>query len=119
MSPNEVRQFSRELAERLNDARTLRDQLAQQGMDVAPLDRVMQGMRAGGRSDAFDDSPNARALRAQVVEGLKAYEFALRRALGEAGSTKVMLDRSGEAPAAFRSYVEEYYRSISKSVKPE
>ena len=118
MSREEARQLSREMRERLGDARALREQLAQQGVDVAPLDRVIQGMGAEERTDPADVSPNALALRAQVLEGLKAYEFALRRQMGDAGGAKVLLDRSGEVPAAYRSQVEEYYRSVSKPPKP-
>ena len=115
---NDGGQFTREMGARLNDARTLRDQLAQQGVDVAPLDRAIQGMRAAERAGGFDNPQGTSALSAPVVEELKAYEFALRRALGEADGGKVMLGRSGEVPAAFRGYVEEYYRSIAKPAKP-
>ena len=111
------RQFSREMAERVADARALRDELGRQGIDVAPLDRAMQGMRNAGRDGAFDDGANAAALRARIIEGLKAYEFALRRALGEANGGTVLLGRTGEVPARFRSQVEEYYKAIARPAK--
>ena len=104
--------------QRIQDARALRDELVKQGVDVAPLDRALQAMRAAAHDDAFDDMGNAAALRAQLIEGLRAYEFALRRATGEPVSGTVLLGRSGDVPAKFRSYVEEYYRSIVKPVKP-
>lgn len=111
------RQFSREMSERIVDARALRDELSKQGMDVAPLDRAIQGMRTSERDGAFGDGPTATALRSQLIEGLKAYEFALRRALGEATGGKVLIGRSGEVPAQFRSQVEEYYKAIAKPAK--
>ena len=74
-------------------------------------------MQAAERNGGFD-TPQGESLTAPVVEELKAYEFALRRTLGEADGGKVMLGRSGDVPAAFKGYVEEYYRSIAKPAKP-
>ena len=106
------------MSQRIQDARALRDELAKQGVDVAPLDRALQGMGAAVRDGAFDETDQAAAMRAQLIEGLKAYEFALRRSLGETEGGKVLLGRSGDVPAQFRGKVEEYYRSIAKPVKP-
>ena len=44
---------------------------------------------------------------------LKTFEFSLRRKLGE-NDTRVLLGRSGDVPAAFKQFVEEYYRSLAK-----
>ena len=47
----------------------------------------------------------------------KAYEFALRRANGDDASNRVMLERTGDVPPAFKALVEEYYRSLSRTPK--
>ena len=53
-------------------------------------------------------------LRAQTLENLKAFEFTLRKKLGEPEENRVLLGRSGDVPASFKQYVEEYYRSLAK-----
>ena len=66
---------------------------------------------------SLEDSRAAADLRAQTVEGLKAFEFQLRKLAG-ADNGSVLLGRSGEVPAAYRRKVEEYYRSLGRSGKP-
>jgi hypothetical protein len=64
------------------------------------------------------DTHAAADLRAKTIEGFKDFEFALRRRLGESDSTRVLLERSGDVPPAYRQNVEEYYRSIGKGKGP-
>jgi hypothetical protein len=117
LTPAELQQFSRELAQRTADADTLRSMLARQGVDVSELDRAIDRLRAVSRPSALADTSSAGALRSQVIEGLKAFEFALRRTLGN-DDQRVLLGRSGDVPPAFRALVEEYYRSIAHPKKP-
>jgi hypothetical protein len=58
-------------------------------------------------------------LKSQVVEGLKGFEFDLRRALGM-DKDRVLLGRTGDVPEGYRQYVEEYYRTLAggKKKKP-
>jgi hypothetical protein len=107
-------QFAREMRERVAQGEALRRDLAAQGMDVAELDRALARMRSLTTRQSLDDGRSAAALRAQTIEGLKAFEFGLRRALHAADEQKILLGRSGDVPAAFRQYVEEYYRSIAR-----
>jgi len=109
------RQLAREMQERIAEAEALRGELKQQGLDTAPLDRAIEGMRAVEKQErSGDDAHTAKDLRAQVLDGLKAYEFALRRAVEGNDGTRVMQVRPGEVPASFRAWVDEYYRSIAK-----
>jgi uncharacterized protein DUF4175 len=107
-------QYGREMRERLNDARALRRDLQGRGVDVAELDRAIAGMQRIGNSP---DDQAARDLRAQVIEGLRAFEFQLGRALGDRGE-RVLVERTGEVPPEYRKYVEEYYRSLGRT-KPK
>jgi hypothetical protein len=109
-------QFGREMRERLNDARELRRELQGRGMDVAELDRAIAGMQRMGGGGSSDEQA-ARDLRAQVIEGLRAFEFQLGRALGDRGE-RVLVERTGEVPPQYRKYVEEYYRSLGRT-KPK
>ena len=115
-SPNDARQFAGEARQRLAEAEALRRDLAAQGADVSALDRAIDALRqslAAAHPDADADA----ALRQQVIEGLKAYEFALRRMAGDS-TARVLAGRQGDVPPAFRAFVEEYYRSIAKPKTP-
>ena len=117
-SDRDNQQLNRDLQQRLGDAEALARDLQRQGQDVAPLNRAIEAMK--GMQSTFTSLEDKRAesmLRTQVVEGLKAYEFALRRANGDEAGNRVLLERSGEVPPAFKAMVEEYYRSLSRTPK--
>jgi Domain of unknown function (DUF4175) len=118
LTPGQAQQFSRELHQRLADADTLRGMLARQGVDLSELDRAMANLRDLNRPDVLAEPGAVAQLHAQVIEGMEAFEFALRRTLG-AADQRVLLGRQGDVPPAFRALVEEYYRSIAKSRKPD
>ena len=110
-------QTARELQQRIADAEAIARDLRRQGQDVAPLDRAIEAMKMASTFTSLEDKRAEAVLRTQVVEGLKAYEFALRRANGDDAGNRVLLERSGEVPPAFKAMVEEYYRSLSRSPK--
>jgi hypothetical protein len=115
LSQGDVRQFSNEIQQRLRDAEALRTDLAKQGVDVSALDRALEAMRASANDDKLKDEKSGGELRTQVIDGLKAYEFALRRSLEGKGDGQVLSGRNGDVPQEFRAYVEEYYRSIARA----
>ena len=53
-------------------------------------------------------------LQQQVVDGLKQFEYALRRQV-EGGDREIFLSGSEDVPPGYRQMVEEYYRSLSRS----
>ena len=112
-------QLSREMRERLNDARELRRELAQRGdVNLEQLDRAIRQMEGMARGQGLGAGADPRAegqLRQQVIEGLRSFEFQLGRAFGEVGTEKVLVDRAGEVPPEYRKYVEEYYRSLGRT----
>ena len=119
MSQEDAGQFAREAQQRLNDAEALRRDLARQGIPTTELDRAMEGLRQLTNPQYLEDTRTASELRAKTIEGFKDFEFGLRRRLGEGDSTRVLLERSGDVPPAYRQNVEEYYRSIGKgAAKP-
>jgi hypothetical protein len=113
---DERRQLANEMRQRLNDAEALRRDLAQQGADVSALDRAIDALRKSIDA-AHPDSEADATLRQQVIEGLKAYEFAMRRLAADSAS-RVLTGRQGDVPPAFRAYVEEYYRAIARPKTP-
>jgi hypothetical protein len=78
----------------------------------------MENLRQLTNTRTLEDPRISTDLRAKTIEGFKDFEFGLRRKLGESDSTRVLLQRSGDVPAAYKQNVEEYYRSIGKGKKP-
>jgi hypothetical protein len=114
MSPGDVRQFRSEVRQRLNDAQQLRNQMAREGRDVTELDRVIGDLRALDSERVYGTPRELERLQASVVDGLKQFEYSLRRELDGAGKEKMFLSGSDEVPEGFRKMVEEYYRALSR-----
>jgi hypothetical protein len=114
LSPEDAQQFSREAQQRLADAEALRKQLAQQGLTTKELDKAINDLQQLANARVLEDTQASEALRAKTIQGFQDFEFGLRRALGQGDSTRVLLERSGDVPAAYKQHVEEYYRAIGK-----
>jgi hypothetical protein len=114
LSTDDAQQFSREAQQRLNDAEALRQELARTGVPTKELDQAIDNLKQMVNPQNLFDTRAAADLRAKTIEGFKDFEFGLRRRLGESDSTRVLLERSGDVPAAYKQNVEEYYRSIGK-----
>jgi hypothetical protein len=106
-------QAGRETRERLNDARALRRELAGRGVDLSQLDRAIGRLE---RLGSATDERAAEDLRAQVIEGLRSFEYQLGR-FADKGE-RILVERAGEVPPEYRKYVEEYYRSLGRT-KPK
>jgi hypothetical protein len=113
LTPDERRQLQREYGARRADAEALRRELRASGQELEGIDEQIAKLRQleGGRG--FDDPQELQRLHEQALEGLKAYEFALRRSL-EGNPERPLLNASGEVPPGFKSLVEEYYKSLAK-----
>ena len=109
----EIRQFRGEIRERLREARELRGELARQGYDVGDLDRVLAAMRALDNDRVYADAEEVARLRTQVLEGLRRFEYSLRRAAERPDSERLFLSGTPEVPPEYRELVEEYYKSLS------
>jgi hypothetical protein len=67
---------------------------------------------------AFNDPEELERLRAAVLEGMKEFEFGLRRQLGAAERAGPVLGGNDDVPQAYRDLVNEYFRSLSRKAKP-
>ena len=56
-------------------------------------------------------------LQSFVSEGIKRFEYNLRRTAGDAD--RAVVAGSDDVPPEFKTLVEEYYRSLSKSRAPK
>jgi hypothetical protein len=115
---SDLRQLTREYRERQRDAEELRRALRGQGMDTGDLDRAIQRMRALGVESTYEDQGEVNRLQSAVTESVKAFEFALRRAMHADDATRPVLGADPQVPERFKALVEEYYRSLGKVKQP-
>ena len=100
------------------DMERLREQLAQEGIQTTDLDNVLGGMRDW--NEDFDATERGLdALRGDVIDGLKQFEFWLRRVTDATGGQRPQLARTGEVPEAYHALVEEYFRALSRESEPQ
>lgn len=116
-SSEDIRQFRREFRERIRDAEDLRQELKRQGRSTVDIDNIIERMRAFDSDKVFLNPLGLTELQSAVIDGLKQFEFALRREVEGTGKEKLFLSSSDEVPSGYRKLVEEYYRSLSR--KPQ
>ncbi len=114
LSSGDARQFSRELRQRLQDAETIRRELGEQGIDVDDLENIIARLRALDDRVAYGDPRALVQLRTEVIQGLKEFEYGLRRALLADQGQRLLLGGSDEVPEGYRELVEEYFKALSE-----
>jgi cytochrome c biogenesis protein CcdA len=115
LSPDEVRQFRREILERGDQVRNLQARLDQAGMDAADLRAVIQAMGRLQRNGIYDNPTQVALLQDEILDALKRLEFGLRRQVEGASDGPASLAGSGDVPDEYRRLVEEYYRKLAAS----
>ena len=91
--------------------------LREQGVDVKDLDEIMRRMKDLDSERVYRDVEELARLQTFVSEGVKRFEYNLRRREGD--TDRAIVAGSDEVPAEFKSLVEEYYRSLSRSRPPQ
>ncbi|MGH7500206.1 MAG: DUF4175 family protein [Longimicrobiales bacterium] len=114
LTPDQVRQFRSEARQRLQDAQQLREELRRQGMDTGDLDQVIRDLGRLTDERVWGIPKDLETLQAAVVDGVKQFEYRLRRELGATDEQKLQLSGSDEVPEGFRTFVEEYYRALAR-----
>ena len=112
-SPEEIRQFRDEARRWTGQGRELRDLLRQQNIDPRELDEILRRLRELEDGRIYRDADELLKLQTTVTEGLKRFEYDLRRKVGN-DADRALVTGSDEVPPEFRKLVEEYYRSLSK-----
>ncbi len=87
--------------------------MSEQGISVESLDEVLRRVQELERQRTYNDPDELRRLQLAVIEGLKEFEYSLRRELRGEGEDRLLLSGSDDVPAGFRELVEEYYRELS------
>ena len=86
----------------------------QEGIDVGELDNVINQMGGMDRRGVIGEAVGVALLEAEVIQGLKEFEFNLRRNLQLDTDPRLYLSGSDAVPAGYRQLVEEYYRELAR-----
>ena len=114
LTDGDIRQFRREFRERRAEAEEVRRQLEREGLDTGELDRIVERLRRLERERPYGDPRGLAALQAEVIQGLKEFEYVLRREIGGGQARDLLLTGSDEVPPGYRELVEEYYKSLAE-----
>ena len=87
--------------------------MREQNLDPKELDEIMRRLRELDSERVYQDVEELARLQTFVAEGLKRFEYALRRKVGEEAD-RALVSGNEDVPAEFKALVEEYYRSLSK-----
>ena len=88
--------------------------LREQNLDPKELDEILSRLRQLDQDRVYQDAAELERLQTFVSEGLKRFEYGLRRKAGD-DTDRALVAGTDEVPAQFRTLVEEYYRSLSKA----
>ena len=114
LSPEDIRQLQAEMRQWSGEAQDLRGALQGQNVDPRDLDEILRAFRQLQDGRVYQDVSQLQRLQSFVAEGLKRFEFNLRRQV-DAGDAGVVLSGSDGVPEEFRKLVEQYYRALSRS----
>jgi hypothetical protein len=118
LDPQLARQFVRELRERRLAADSLRSELERLRLETEDLERIIAELREFESGRLLGDPLGVERLQREVVDRLKAFEFALRRQLEGDGSDRPVVGAAEQVPPRFRELVEEYYRALARTPRP-
>ena len=116
-TPGEIRNFRDQARYWTGEAQRLRDQLRNDGVNPADLDEVLRAMRQLDDDRVYKDARELERLQTQVAEGLKRFEFTLRRKVEDSQGDQPALTATDEVPRGYRDLVDEYTRSLSRATK--
>lgn len=115
LSPEDIRQLQGEARQYAGDARDLRGMLRGENLDPKQLDEILKALQRLQDERVYQDAAELQRLQAFVSEGLKRVAFGLRQQVeGESAATRAGSD---DVPDQFKSLVEQYYRSLGRTVR--
>lgn len=113
LAPDDIRQFRGQARQYTNDAQQLRRMVQRQTLDANALDEVLKNLRALDDDRVYQDVAALERLQTAVAEGMKRFEFNLRRRF-EAKGAEVFMSGVEDVPEEYRKLIEQYYKSLSK-----
>ena len=101
--PDDVRQFRGEARRWAQEGQALRNMLREQNVDPKEFDEIMRsGCASSIPSASTRTSQELARLQTFVAEGLKRFEYALRRKVGDE-TDRALVSGSEEVPAEFKA----------------
>ena len=113
LRPQELRQFNRELNQRRAQLEDLRNQLQQEGVDPQDLDRIIDRLRGLGSGSGLAGPESIAVLERDIVQGLKEFEYTLRRSLNPSEDERLLQVGDDEVPDGYEEMVERYYKALA------
>ena len=114
LTQEDIRQLRGEVRQWTGEALELRGDLAAENIDAGELDEILSALRQLDDPRVYQNVSELQRLQSIVAEGLKRFEFSLRRQ-AEADANTIVLSGSDEVPEEFRKLVQEYYRSLART----
>ncbi len=112
--PRDLRQLGRELAERRLQLERLRDELRREEIDPAELERIIDSLRGLGTGDELAEPEAVAVLEREVVQGLKEFEYSLRRSLGSGEDERLLQVSDEDVPDGYEEMVDKYYKALAE-----
>ena len=111
-------QFRGEVQQWMGEARALREQLREQGVDARELEDIMRRVRELDAERTYRDVEALNRLQTFVAERMKRFEYTLRERTAAADG-QTLLTPGETVPAEYRTMVEEYFRTLSRPRAPQ
>lgn len=106
-------QFASEYREQQQAAQALQRDLQRQGQDTKGLDQAIQQMQQLGTPGAYG-KPGAAERASSLIQGLKEWEFELRKQLVADNASRPVLGGTDDIPPDYQALVSQYYQSLAK-----
>jgi hypothetical protein len=110
------RQLRNQAGQFLGDAREFRNQLADAGgtrQELRAADDVIRALQSLASEQQAGNIRGLNELTAAALDSLKKLEFDLRQRV-DTTSDELYLSSTEEAPARYRSQVDDYFRELSR-----
>ena len=114
--PLSPRQLRRELGQRAAQLERLRGALGEEGVEASDLEAIIGHLRQLGSDGTLAET--LAALDAEIVRGLKEFEFALRRSLAPAGEARALQAADRDVPEGYEEMVDRYYKALAGEGSP-
>lgn len=112
--PRDLRQLGRELQERRLQLEKLQEELRREEVDPTELARIIGTLRGLGAGDKLGDPEVAAVLERDVVQGLKEFEYNLRRRLGSGEDERLLRMSDEDVPEGYEEMVDRYYKALAE-----
>jgi hypothetical protein len=114
LTEEDIRQLRGEARQWINEGAELRRDLQAENIDPRDLDNILRDLRRLDDPRVYQDVAELARLQSQIAEGMKRFEFGLRRQ-ADANANAIVLTGSDEVPEDFRKLVQEYFRSLART----